>query len=249
MMSILRSLKSEIRNQKLADLYPPFFLLFLLVAFLVFIASSCKKEKIVPGSSSYNYFPTELGKYVIYDVDSILHSDNDNSTDDSVYSWHYQVKEVISDTYIDEEGRPNLIVKRYRRENDSVAWEEVNVCPQVLTMSAAYRTEDNIIYHRLALPINSTIQWDGNDANTLDEEMYSYESFHSSLSMNGFDFDSTLSVLQVDEDNFVEKIYGEEIYANHVGLIYRERDDLRKINGMPVTGTEFIMGVRGYGTE
>lgn len=186
----------------------------------------------------------------MYDVDSILHSDNDNNTDDSVYSWHYQLKEVVGETFIDGQGRPVQIIQRFRRDNDSEEWSEINVCTQLVTAAAMYRTDDNIAYHKLAFPISSNTQpWNGNDMNTLDEEFYQYENFHVPLTMNAFDFDSTLSVLQVDEDNFVEKIYGEEVYANHVGLIYREHDDLRKMNGFPVKGTEFIMKVRAYGTE
>ena len=245
----IRNWKSEIRNLRLSNFYSSFFLLFLLTLFLCFIATSCKKEKIIPGSTSYNYFPTEEGKYVVYSVDSVFHSDNDNNTDDSVYSWHYQVKELIGETFIDGEGRPVQILRRFRRDTESEEWVEVNVCTQLLTAAAVYRTEDNIAYHRLAFPINSSIQWDGNDANTLDVEMYSYENFHAPLEMNSFSFDSTLSILQVDEDNFVEKIYGEEVYANHVGLIYRVRDELRKVNGFPVKGTEFRMQVIGYGVE
>jgi hypothetical protein len=249
MKSVLRNLKSEIRNQKLADFYPPFFLLFLLVAFLVFIAASCKKEKIIPGSASYNYIPVTEGRYVVYDVDSVYHSDNDGNTDDSVYSWHFQLKELIGETFMDGQGQPVQIIRRYRRDADSTQWMEVGACTQLLSSAAMYRTEDNISYHKLAFPINTTIQWNGNDANTLDDEMYVYESVHSSLTMNAMNFDSTLSILEVDEDNFVEKIYGEEIYASQVGLIYRERDDLRKVNGLPVKGTEFRMRVRTYGIE
>jgi hypothetical protein len=245
----IQNLKSEIRNLKLSDFLPPF-LIFLISTFLCLFVLSCKKEHVTPGSNSFNYFPTEQGRYVIYEVDSVLHSDNDNNTDDSVYHWHFQIKEVIDETFIDGEGRLVQVIRRFRRDNDSLEWIQENVCTQLLTLTAAYRTEDNIIYHRLAFPISgNTKPWNGNDMNTLDEEMYEYEGFHVPIEMNSLAFDSTLSVLQVDEDNFVERIYGEEIYANHVGLIFRQRDNLHKINGLPVTGSEFKMQVLSFGNE
>ncbi len=203
----------------------------------------------MPGSSSFNYFPTERGKYVVFEVDSILHGDNDNNTDDSVYSWHFQVKETIDETFIDGQGRSAQIIRRYRRDNDMLPWNEMTRWTQVLTASSAYRTEDNVPYHKLSFPVGSPTPWNGNDANTEDEELYSYEDFNASLALNSFSFDSTLSVLQRDDNNFVEKIYAKEIYANHIGLIYKERDNLNKVNGMIVKGTEFKMKVIGYGWE
>ncbi|HRS40022.1 MAG TPA: hypothetical protein P5292_12650, partial [Bacteroidia bacterium] len=96
-------------------------------------------------------------------------------------------------------------------------------------------------------PISENTTWDGNDMNTLDEELYAYEDYHVSRSVNGMAFDSTLSVLQRDDNNFVERVYGQEIYANGVGLIRRQRDDLGKRNGIVVKGTEFTMQVKDYG--
>jgi len=57
-----------------------FFFIYLSLFFLY----SCKKDKEIPQLLSFNYFPTEQGSYVIYNVDSIVHGDNDNNTDDSV---------------------------------------------------------------------------------------------------------------------------------------------------------------------
>ena len=210
---------------------------------------SCKKDSIQPGSPSFSYFPTEKGKYVIYEVDSVYHADNDNNTDDSVYSTHFQLKEVIGDSYFDGEGRLNQVIKRYRRDNDTLPWDVLNVWTQVLTNATAYKTEDNVPYHKLGFPINDLTSWNGNDANTLEEELYEYQNYHVPLTLNGLSFDSTLSVLQRNDNNFVFRIYAKEIFANHVGLIYKERDDLHLINSLPVKGTEFKMKVKSYGVE
>jgi hypothetical protein len=216
---------------------------------LSIVIISCKKESISPVRASYDYFPVQQGKYVIYQVDSVVHSDNDGNTDDSIYTFHYQLKEVIGDMFVDGQGRQTEIVKRYRREADSLAWEEVSASSQWLTVSAAYRMQDNIVYHKLAFPINEKITWDGNDANTLTEEMYLYENFHQPRSFNALSFDSTVSVLQRNDENYIETSYGKEIYANHVGLIYKEDDDLHKVNGLIVKGTEFRITVIGFGQE
>ncbi|MCX6292087.1 MAG: hypothetical protein NT126_10025 [Bacteroidetes bacterium] len=226
----------------------------LLKSLLIFILTivlfhACKKDSVIPAEPSFNYFPVEKGTFVTYDVDSVLHADNDNKTDDSVYYWHFQLKEVIDSSFLDGQGRVAQVIRRFKRDNDTLSWNFVNIWTQVLTNFAAYKTEDNIPFHKLSFPINNHISWNGNDANTGDEEMYGYEDFHVFYTLNHLNFDSALIVLQRDDDNFVEKVYGKEIYANHVGMIFKERDDLKKVNGMVVEGTEFKMRVIAYGQE
>jgi hypothetical protein len=119
----------------------------------------------------------------------------------------------------------------------------------MLTSISAYRTENNISYHKLAFPIDEDITWNGNDANTDDEEMYSYEYFHIPGTYQSLDFDSTLSVLQIDEDNFIEKIFKQEVYASGVGLVYKQVSNLGKVNGIVVSGYEIRMEIKDYGKD
>jgi hypothetical protein len=209
----------------------------------------CKNESVSPQPYSYDYFPLEFGRYVIYDVDSVFHSDNDNNNDDSVYSWHFQVKERIDSTFIDGQGRPAQRVLRYRRLSASDPWTFMNVWTQTRTAAAAYRNEDNVVYHRLSVPPHPGVSWNGNDSNTLEEEYYSYDGIDQPMTVGAVLFDSTLAVNQRDDDNFVEKIYGYEVYANGVGMVFRQRDNLRKQNGSVVYGTEYKMTVNAFGVE
>jgi hypothetical protein len=228
------------------DRYPLFYLA-CFIGLLLPLLSSCKKEKQDPLPVTFDYFPTERGRFVVFEVDSVVHAENDNNNDDSVYRYHYQVMEQIDSSYTDGSGRPAQVLKRYHRLTDNDSWNLTAVWTQTLTVSAAYRFEDNVTYHKLAFPISDNISWNGNDMNTLEEELYSYEDFHVNRSVNGLAFDSTLAVLQRDDNNFVERVYGQEIYANGVGLIRRQRDDLGKRNGIVVKGTEFTMQVIDFG--
>lgn len=211
------------------------------------LLSSCKKEKQDPLPITFDYFPTERGRFVVFEVDSVVHAENDNNNDDSVYYYNYQVMEQIDSTFTDGSGRPTQVLKRFHRLDDAQPWNLTAVWTQTLTMSAAYRFEDNVTYHKLAFPISENTTWDGNDMNTLEEEVYSYEDFHVARTIQGLSFDSTLAVLQRDDNNFVERVYGQEIYANGVGLVRRQRDDLGKRNGIVVRGTEFTMQAVDYG--
>ena len=210
---------------------------------------SCEDSQLEPYPYCHEYFPVEKGRYVIYNVDSVYHADNDNNNDDSVYSWHFQVKEKIDSTYLDGQGRPTQLILRYRRADSTQAWSFMNVWTQTRTTTAAYRYEDNTFYHKLSFPVLAEQGWDGNDSNTLEEEPYSYDDVHAAKSFGALHFDSTVVVLQRDDDNFVERIYGYEVYAWEVGAIFKQRDNLRKQGGVVVFGTEYKMTVQDYGKE
>lgn len=241
-------LNKSLRNRKQFTVLGFSFELLTASAILSFsMLSSCGKETLEAPSPSFNYFQTRQGKYVVFDVDSIVHSTDDNDNDDSVHYYHYQVKEIIDTPFTDGEGKQRQVVTRYYRNDSTEQWNFNIVWTQSLSSSSAYRWEDNIPYHKLSFPISSEIQWDGNDQNTLDEEMYHYSDIHSAKTYNSIDFDSTITVIQRDDNNFVEKVFGKEVYASGIGLIYKERDDLRKTSGIVVSGTEFRMTVIDYG--
>ena len=222
----------------------------LAAAFIILSLSmlvSCGKETMEIPSSSYNYFPTEKGRFVIYDVDSIVHATNDNSNDDSVYYYHYQVKEMIDSSFLDGEGNMRQVVLRYYRNDSTQDWTINSVWTQSLTSTNAYRWEENIPFHKLSFPINGEIEWNANDKNTLDQVLYQYDEIHTSRSVNTISFDSTIVVTDDGIPNAVEEISNIEIYAAGVGSIYKRNINLRKTSGQVVSGIEYTMTVSAFG--
>ena len=215
---------------------------------ILVIVSSCKKEHTtLPSPASLDYFPTRDGHWVVYDVDSVVHADNDGNTDDSVRYYHFQIKELISSTFTDGEGRPTQRIERYRRDNDSTDWTITSVWTSTLVSNRAERVEDNIRYIPLAFPINSNITWNGNTFNQLGEQDYTYDGFHEALSISTFSFDSSLTVVRVDDDNFVERTLSKEKYAVHVGRVYKVYQDLFKYGGQVVSGLDYQETISDYG--
>jgi len=208
---------------------------------------SCGKETMEISSPSFNYFPTQKGKYVVYNVDSIVHSTDDNNNDDSVYYFHYQVKEIIDSSFIDGEGHERQVLVRYFRKDTSEIWNFNSVWTQSLNSTTAYRWEENIPYHKLSFPMNSDIEWNVNDKNTLDEVFFKYEDIHSPRTLNNISFDSTVVVTDNAVPNFVEDISNKEIYAAGIGMIYKHNKDLRKTSGQVVSGVELTMTIDSYG--
>jgi hypothetical protein len=220
---------------------------------LVFIFNSCKRETVNPADyTNYSYFPLTIGSWIIYDVDSVIHLTNDDATnqpDTSIARSHFQLKEVIESDFIDGEGNTAFHVFRYKRLNDAFSWNFESVWVAKRTFNSAQRVEDNIRYVKLLFPLNpGTPSWNGNAYNDFPREDYSYTDVHVPSTVGSLNFDSVVTVLQFKDDNLIHRVFKQEKYANHVGLVYKQNDSLN-INtiGQVTNGIEFKETIQSHG--
>ncbi len=200
----------------------------------------------------YSYFPLAKGSWAIYDVDSIVHLEDDDATnqpDTSIRIFHFKIMEVVDTDFIDGEGQPAYKIARYKQANDTLPFDFQSEWVATCTSNSAQRVEDNIRYIKLAFPINTrTEAWNGNAYNSFLEEDYSYTDIHVSATINSLSFDSTVTVLQLEDNNVLHRIFKEEKYANHVGMIYKQRDSLNLNGILQVTnGFEYKETINSYG--
>ncbi|MBL7892358.1 MAG: hypothetical protein JNL63_06990 [Bacteroidia bacterium] len=202
------------------------------ILFLIIAATtiySCKKDQDTSALDiGYGYFPNQSGKYIIYDVDSIVK----NSFTKQVDTFKFQVKEVIESVFNDNTGRPTLRLERYRKyysktvAYDSMSWVLTDVWSANLTSTSAEKVEENVRYVRLIFPVEKYKTWNGNAYNTIGEWNYKYTEIDKAKTVGGIAFDSTLTVVQFEDENLIDKKYYREMYAKNVGLIYRQIIDV-----------------------
>lgn len=194
----------------------------LLIASVTLIGS-CKKDKIsAPPFTGYAYVPDNIGHEVIYDVDSTIKDAFDGQ-------WHYnhfQIRELIADTFTDNQGRPTLRLERYKRLTPGDDWVIYKVWTANKTNVRFEKKEDNLSFIKLVFPPLSTVEWNGNILNNLEALDYQYSSINVPDSYNGLSFDSTLTVLQCDNKNSIDTVYYEEKYATEVGMYYKIQDSI-----------------------
>ncbi|MFH1321174.1 MAG: hypothetical protein ABII90_11040 [Bacteroidota bacterium] len=237
-----------------SNLHP--FLLLRYSIFILFLCTlySCKKDVAPPIDMGYGYFPTEIGKWIIYDVDSTVY----DGFYDTVITYQYQIKEVVESTFIDNQGRETQRIERYKRLNSSLQWIIKDVWFSNRTTSTAEKVEENVRFIKLTFPVNLGNSWDGNSFNTMDEWNYEYTEVDAPCTINTLLFDSTATVLQIYEENLIEKQYYLEKYAKNVGLIYKELIDVadnsseidfeKPLMTRISTGVIFTMRINSYGT-
>jgi hypothetical protein len=193
----------------------------LLVA-LLFSANGCKQDEAVkPVSPSFNYVANDVGRWIVYDCDSIIHLDNDNNTDNNVDTSHFQIMEVMDSVGIDGESQPVQHLSRFKRLNDTVPWQFLNRWTAKITSAGYQKVEDNIRYLKLGFPISSLEKWNGNAYNNLGESDYFYGGINVSASFGSLSFDSTLTVIQGDSTiGYHNYPFGMEKYATGIGMYY-----------------------------
>ena len=199
------------------------------ISIFIFFFFSCKKDKPVTASVNfgYNYYPNDVGHYVIYQVDSI-YANNPNQFD----STRYQLKELIAATFLDNSGRPTLRMERYYKmfhfttHTWDSAWSVPKVWSATRTQTTLERKEENITYLRFIFPPRLNTQWNGNVYNTLGDKEYQITSLDLHDVVGGMPFDSVALVSQFQSINLIQYQNEFEKYARNVGLIYKERDSL-----------------------
>ncbi|HTB05871.1 MAG TPA: hypothetical protein VK806_02885 [Bacteroidia bacterium] len=177
---------------------------------------SCKKDKPSTVNLGYNYFPTHVGHWVIYNVDSIYYYAFKLDT------LRYQVKQVIDSIYTDNSGNPAVRIVRWKRSNPDSAWVIQKVWHASLTATNMVMYEDNVPYMKLIFPPKLNSTWNGNILNTNAELDYQYTSVDQPFTLNSAYFDSTSMIIQDSNLNLVSHSYAMEMYARNVGLIWRK---------------------------
>jgi hypothetical protein len=208
--------------------------LILFVSFL-FGLSACQNT-IEEFDSSYEgtaYFPLAVGNTWIYQLDSVIYDNNGLKVDSS----SLQIKETITESYIDDAGDEVFRVQRARRNAETSPWFTTDIWTASKTQRKAYRVEENLRFAKLNFPVVEGKSWDGNAY--IDENVivkiggepirifknwgnYRYSSVGISEQLNGQFYDSVCLVEQVDIEDKISKRFAIEKYALGFGLIYKE---------------------------
>ncbi|MBI1286415.1 MAG: hypothetical protein GC178_02445 [Flavobacteriales bacterium] len=231
----------------------------------VSLFSGCYREDTELPFIGYEYFPTELGKYVEYKVDSTWQDDPIGPT--AFAEAHYLLRELNESYFTDDEGRQAIRVERYSRSTPQGDWGIKDVWFKVRTPKVAEQNEENVVFIKQNFPIVSGKSWDGNSKNTLQtlEEAYnqlnipevweySYENINEPYTINGLTFDSTVTVVQYDRPAiFGLNLIAKEVYAKNIGMIHKQlnvfdvQQNQTNPNEKDTVGFFFEMVVTGYG--
>jgi hypothetical protein len=193
-----------------------------LTIFLVFLIISCEKiNKSDPVKSYKEYYPLKIGNYIIYNVDS-------TSFEGKLTKFNYELKDIITDTFSDQEKRLNYRIERFQKDSNSESWKLRNVWTATFTDDKLINFEQNINYVRLIFPINSKQKWNLNAYNSLSVQNASYSDIHKSFKMGTIFVDSSVTIVEkADTSNLISNEFQKRVYGFDIGLIYYYKDSLQ----------------------
>lgn len=203
---------------------------------------SCAKKKIPVDESllGLDYYPTNIGRYVIYDVDSVIYN---SLTQDTVVT-KYRIKEKITETFTDNEGNEALRLERFMKKYnplkpyDSIAWAMKEVWMVNANKKSVQVVEGNVRYTKLIFPIQQGASWNGNAKNTIGEWLYAYEYIDKQENIGSKQVDKVLNVKQKNYRTLISYQNYTEKYAKGIGLVYREIIDILSNNVIPNVAVE-----------
>lgn len=205
---------------------------------LISLTFSCKKpdppvEWTDPDSA---YYPLQVGKYVVYNVDSVIW--NDELCVEVVKK--YQIKHIISDTFTNEEGQFSYRIETKIRERVQDSWEPHDVIYVSRRGNNLEWVHQDLRFIKMSFPVENQRNWKGNayipaaqDARLwyFDDWDYRYERVGESFNAGEVVYDETVTVRQVDRVwndpetlplDSAARTYGQEVFARGVGMVYRE---------------------------
>ncbi len=228
----------------------------IVVLFSFVLIASCTKDSSAPVDLGLDYFPVNIGNYVEYQVDSTY---LDEPFGAQPVSGSYQLREVLTEAFVDAQGRPSQRIERFVL--DSIGnWLIRDVWYQHRSSTRAERVEENQRKVRMVFKPGTDKYWNLNAYNSyvspitgVSELEMTYTAIDEPAVVNGFSFDSTIVVNTTYQDNLVNSIEEKERFAKHVGLVEKEwieqNSQFDKPSGIWLTkGWHVTYKLIGYGT-
>lgn len=217
-----------------------------LFIFTLIISCNSDNEGVITPNLNHNYAGLEVGKFVVYTVDSIFFNNFNNSID----TFQFQIKEKIESQFIDLEGDEAFRIERFKKQIDSTKWVLKDVWDAKLVTTNYQKVEENVRFIKLTFPIRINNDWNGNIKNNLGKQQYEYTAIHQPEIIGGFSLDSVTTVLQLDDVNLITQNFFEEKFAANIGLVYKKELSRQRTNlSAAWLGKDVTMTLFAYGKE
>jgi hypothetical protein len=186
---------------------------------MLLLWTACERATIPPDNArtGYDYFPLQTGQYRIYDVYRIDY--NFAAENDTLV---YQQKELISGSYLNQEGDSTFILHKLSRFNPDMQWKLDSVKHIRRTSSQLIEMGNNKSVVKLVFPVGEGKSWDSNILTTAEADSFRMVNIHRPFSLGDSLLDQTLTVIKRNiADTIVRQDIKREVFALRSGPVYR----------------------------
>ena len=181
--------------------------------------SSCKKETDPPVDLQYEYYPTEIGFYKIYNVDSIIINEAFPELSDTL---NYQVKQLFESEYIDNLNRKNIRVEHFYRKDASQDWKLLKAFSTIRDNNFAEVMDNNTRILVMKFPVKENQTWNRNAFNSNDANETKIENVIANVSAGSVSYSNCAQLSLSLDTNLVTYLLDKEYYAKNIGLVKKE---------------------------
>lgn len=199
--------------------------------------AACKEETEAPIDLQYDYFPLAVGKYWVYQVDSVLYVP-DATLGTRLDSATIFIKEEILESFVDNADDTIYKVERFERTSNAESWQFKKVFTINRNRTQAIQTEDNLRLLKLVFPLQEGKPWnstiflpdvDNFKINIASQPVAIFKHWETEataigepMQVGSFNFDETASISYAAETNVtIEYRVVAEVYAKGIGLVKR----------------------------
>ena len=209
-------------------------LAFIVLAAIFFVA--CKKSETANYLTYDHFVSPKVGKFIIYKLDSTITA----SFGESLITKSYLIKDSIYEQFLDNENRESYKIFRYQYDSAAKVWKSINTFYMTPLSQKLEYVEDNNRYIKLINPVTENNSWQGNSyigndlfgiSNSFSNWAFSYTNINQPAQVGDLKFDKTVTVVQYDSTdnnpffdpkNFYQYNKSYEVYADTIGLIYKD---------------------------
>lgn len=186
-------------------------------------ACAGEPEDVISSDTWLAYFPLYVGYYQIYDVDEIRYQQGTEPD-----TLKYELKAQVVDSFQNTTGSTTYVIYRSVRTTADEPWQfRETWSARIDDNRAAIVTEGNTSFVKLLFPAATGLSWNGNRLNNLEDDEYEVLAVNESFAVDTLSFDRTITVEQeFNDDPIVYTDLRTEVYAEGVGLIYKELKQL-----------------------
>ena len=222
------------------------FLSLILVFFVAMACNSGKSEFTPPidPDTGKSYFFLVEGKYREYDVYEIRYFGVDISD-----TSEYQLREEVKSYFLDNQGDTTRIIHRFRRNIDTDPWALDSVWTARIEADRAISIENNRSIVKMTFPVFVGKIWDGNLYNTVGQDTFEIKSFNEFFQLPGSltSFQKAMVIEHHEDDDLITfRDNRREVYADSVGLVFKEYEVLKYCSTNECLNQQIIQSGRLY---
>lgn len=194
---------------------------------LLGIGVGCNQTSTDPAPDDSAYFPLQTGDYWIYQVTQETYSLTNPAT-----KRIYQLQEKVGNSF-NQNGQLFFLVEESIKVSAQSDWQINAIHTVYKNLSEVVSQESNVPTLRLVFPISSATSWNVNTYNANPDTLLQYQNTGHPFKLGNQIFARTVSVVGDNDSTLVNQQKYQRVYAQNVGLIYRENASLAFCQSTP----------------